>query len=106
MWFPPVGQNLAAENPQEVGIVDIAGEQGGANDWKGLRKELAEITKTQWDVAGYTTHSCNTCQKDIDFEGSVHTVQAAVVDGITATRHAKCAVYGCKWDLPGMGGAR
>lgn len=86
--------------------MDLVGQQSGANEWKGLRHEVEAVTATQWDKAGYTSHSCNICRQDVEFEGSVYSVQAAVVDGITATRHAKCAVYACKWDLPGLAGQR
>lgn len=86
--------------------MDMTGELDGANAWEGLRREVGVEGKRVWADAGFTGHSCDTCRQDVEVDGSVHSVQAAVVDGITATRHPKCAVHGCKWDLPGLGGER
>lgn len=65
-----------------------------------------ELTEAQASEAMWTRHACDGCRKDVEMDGVVHSVQAATVDGLTSTRHAKCKVHGCKLDLPGLRGDR
>ena len=67
---------------------------------------MREVLSTLWERAGWTGHACDVCRKNITFKGELYSVKAAVVDGITATRHDKCVFHGCRLDLPGMGGQR
>ena len=103
MWIPAVdGQELIAHNPRIVPILDTQGVQSGSNYWKGLADKVDEwFSQGYWSKVPWASHSCNVCRKDIDLGGGqTQSVQAAVVDGLTACRAYKCSIHGCVSDLP------
>lgn len=97
---------MVAHSPQEVGVVAMRGDQTGDNHWKGLRTTMTEVLDELSETARWAGHACDLCRKDIVVDEEYHSVKAAAVDGITATRHAKCIFHGCRLDLPGLGGQR
>ena len=100
LWFAPDGAEIVAHSPQEVGIIAVWGAQSGDNSWNGLLQPMTEVLENQRETAPWVGHSCDSCRKDILVDGEYYSVQAAAVDGITATPHAKCIFHGCKLGLP------
>ncbi|CAN0192652.1 unnamed protein product, partial [Laminaria digitata] len=99
-------QELSARDPKEVEILEVLGGLSGVNVWPELRVPLDEVDHENTSQAFWTKHACDGCRKDTDIEGGPHSVQAASVDGLTATRHIKYKIRGCTLDLPGLGGHR
>lgn len=64
------------------------GSQEGANFWRGLHLVLETVNATLWSEGPWVEHACDDCRKPVDVDNDDHLVQAAVVDGITATRSA------------------
>lgn len=84
----------------------MTGGLSGLNDWPGLRLEMDALVSTFWEDRPWSGHLCDDCWKEIEHEGQSHMIQCVVVDGIKGTRMRKCAMYGCQFDLPGMGETR
>ena len=86
VWVPLPGQTLIARNPKTVKIVDT-GSQEGANDWDGLNQLIETVNDTIWSSGPWVGHACDDCRKPVDVdEDDELVVQAAVIDGNTATR--------------------
>jgi len=85
VWVPLPGQSLIARQPKTVKIVDI-GSQDGANYWYGLTMLLATINAMLWSSGPWIHHQCDDCCKTVIIDQVAHRIQAAVIDGITATR--------------------
>lgn len=67
-------------------VVDI-GSQEGANDWDGLNQLLEAVNETIWSSGPWIGHACDDCRKPVDVgDDDELVIQAAVIDGNTATR--------------------
>lgn len=107
MWVAPAGQTLNADDPQEVAVKDVVGQQGGANYWAGLRVVMEELLEKFWQTVPWARHVCNRCTKNVTLDdGQATTVRVMAADGVVNTRWTKCKVLHCTQDLSSGRGQR
>lgn len=100
-WYiAPRGQQIVADRPTEVPILDIRGSPCGANNWPGLDLAAEEIALEIQRDGLWPRHECDACSTLVSIEGEQVRVRAATADGLTATRFRKCSRHGCTNDLP------
>lgn len=86
VWYALPGQQLVARQPKAVATMDLMGAQDGANYWRGLYVLMEVVNAYLWSSVSWIRHECDICCKTILDGGVSQKVQAAVIDGITATR--------------------
>lgn len=81
--------------------------QGGLNSWEGLAHAMGEINDTFFtDLRAANHYYCDECVKDMEVDDEIHSVSAAVIDGICKVAGYKSLHHGCRLPLPDLGGAR
>ena len=105
LWVPPEGDHLVAEDPQEVRIVDVVGDQQGTHQWADLRSMMAGLLKKFRGRIPRSGHECDVCRRNVEVNGEAHSMKVAVVDGCNNTKHPKCKACACPEELESVGGA-
>lgn len=71
--------------------MDTPGQQSGLGRWRRLEEKLGEVLGDAFVV--YVNHRCDICTNPFTLAGAALDIQGAAVDGIQATKWAKCTTY-------------
>ena len=84
--------------------MDTPGQQSGLGRWRGLEEKLGEVFGDNFwcGYTAYVNHRCDICTKPFTLSGAALDIQAAAVDGIQATKWAKCDTYRCEEPLASL----
>ena len=81
VWVPPEGCHLEAEDPQEVNLVDVVGDQQGAHPGAPLKSTMVELLTNFWTRTPWAVHACDVCRSTVEVNEEARTMKAAVGDG-------------------------